>query len=366
MSSAIRIIAEAGVNHDGDLAKAIDLVHAAAEAGADTVKFQVFRAEEVCHPGIPMADYQQANLGIAISQRDMVARYQLPFDNFVTIADEARRVGIAFLASPFGLSSLDFLVREMGQKEIKIASGEITHVPLLVQAGRSAEKLLLSTGASSLGEVERALAYIAFGMNRSPSAVPSGEALMGVWGMPSTQELLRSRVTVLHCVTEYPAPPDQQNLRAIPTLAAAFGTQVGFSDHSVGTNLPSAAVALGATVIEKHLTLDSRATGPDHAASLEPGQFAQMVRELRDVRAALGDGVKRSAPCEERNRRLVRRRIAASRPISADEALSSENLRCLRAAEGLDASQWFQVLGAPAGRTYRFNDPIPDPSSGTA
>ena len=359
MGSDIRIIAEAGVNHDGDLAKAITLVHAAAEAGADTVKFQVFQAEEVCHPRNPMADYQRANLGTSISQRDMVARYQLSYEAFVAIAAEAERSGIAFLASPFGLSSLDFLVRVLGQTEIKVASGEVTHVPLLVQAGRTAEKILLSTGASSLGDVERALTHLAFGMVGPSDEIPTEDELMRLWATPSTQELLRSRVTILHCVTQYPAPPDQHNLIAISTLAAAFGTRVGFSDHSLGTHLPSAAVALGATVIEKHLTLDSSAPGPDHAASLEPKQFQLMVRAIRDTAVALGNGRKVPAKCEEHNRRLVRRRIAASRPIAEGEAFTAGNLHCLRAPDGMEATHWFRVLGTKADRDYRVDDLVP-------
>lgn len=330
------VIAEAGVNHNGDLALARRLVEAAVAAGADAVKFQTFKAADLASAEAPKAAYQQANDG-AGSQRQMLERLELSPEQHHELAAHCRQCGIAFLSTAFGLAELELLL-QLGIGAIKVSSGEITHRPLLeAMAAAAASRNLpvyLSTGMSNLGEVEAALQLFL-------------EA-----GVP------RQQITLLHCLSAYPAPEEQINLRALGTLAAAFGCPVGYSDHTLGLTAPVAAVALGAAVIEKHLTLDTSLPGPDHRASLEPEPFAAMVAAIRSCEQMLGDGRKRPQPAEQNTRQVARRSLRAARPITAGQPFAPEDLICQRPADGLSPMLYPQLLGRPAGRSYRAGEPI--------
>ena len=330
------VIAEVGVNHNGDLDLARRLVEAAAAAGADAVKFQSFKAADLVSVEAPKADYQQANDG-AGSQRQMLERLALCPEQHHELAAHCRQCGIAFLSTAFGLTELELLLNlEIGA--IKVPSGEITHRPLLEGMAAAAVNhslpLYLSTGMSTLGEVEAALQLFL-------------EA-----GLP------RQQITLLHCLSAYPAPEEQINLRALDTLAAAFGCPVGYSDHTLGLTAPVAAVALGAVVIEKHLTLDTNLPGPDHRASLEPEPFAAMVSAIRSCERMLGDGRKQPQPAELNTRQVARRSLHAARPIPAGQPFSPADLVCQRPADGLSPMHYPQLLGRSAPRSYQPGEAI--------
>lgn len=327
------IIAEAGVNHNGDLALAHQLVKAAAEAGADYVKFQTFRAELVISPQAPKADYQLSTTGGQESQLEMVRRLELDEAAHHWLLESCRSAGIRFLSTGFDLPSLQLLNR-LDLDMIKIPSGEVTHVPLLRAAARMGKPLAVSTGMCCLGEVEQTV-----------------EILCSA-GAP------RSSLLLLHCNTEYPTPPEDVNLRAMATLGQALDLPFGYSDHSEGTCVPVAAVALGARLIEKHLTLDRTLPGPDHQASLEPAEFARMVAEIRTIERALGSVVKRPSPSESKNRAIARRSLVAAAPIRQGETFSEQNLACKRPGHGLSPLLWDHLLGRAASRDYAPDDMI--------
>jgi N,N'-diacetyllegionaminate synthase len=332
----IYVIAEAGVNHNGQLALAKQLVEAAAAAGADAVKFQTFSAVDLVTATAPMADYQTRHGGTG-SQLDMLQRLELNHEQHRALAQHCHRCGIAFLSTAFGIPELELLL-ELGIDVIKVPSGEITNRPLLEAMAAAAIRhglpVYLSTGMSTLGEVEAALqVFLENGLQR--------EAL-----------------TLMHCVSAYPAPEDQINLRALNTLVAAFGCPVGYSDHTLGITAAVTAVALGAVVLEKHLTLDVNLSGPDHHASLEPKQFAEMVAAIRSCERMLGDGLKRPQPAEESTRQVSRRSLRASRFIPVGHTYSPEDFVCLRPADGLSPMLYQELLGRPAQRTYNPGEAI--------
>ena len=327
------IIAEAGVNHDGVLADAHAIVDAAADAGADVVKFQTFRADRLVTASAARAAYQVRTTGSDAPQLAMLRALELAPEAHVALAAHAAARGIAFASTAFDSESLDFLAT-LQPPFVKVPSGELTNLPYLRHVAVMGSPVLLSTGMATLGEVEAALdALAAAGCDRT-------------------------RVTVLHCTTEYPAPMPSVNLRALATLRTAFGTAVGYSDHTAGLEIPVAAVALGATVLEKHLTLDRSRPGPDHAASLEPREFAAMVAAVRNVEVALGDGIKRPADGERANARIARRSIVAARAIRAGEPFSADNLAVKRPGTGLSPMRWDDVLGRVATRDYAPDEAI--------
>lgn len=324
------VIAEAGVNHNGDVALAEKLVDAAKAAGADAVKFQTFRAENLASDAAELAPYQSA-AGVREGQKAMLAKLELDENDHRRLQDRARRAGIEFLSTPFDEESADMLER-LGIPRFKIPSGEITNKGLIEHVARKGKPLILSTGMSDLAEVRRAVGWI-----RAVSAAP---------------------LTILHCVTEYPAPVDQVNLLAIATMRDELGLPAGYSDHTLGAEIAIAAAALGAEVIEKHLTLDKTLPGPDHAASLEPAEFAAMVRQIRAVSSALGDGVKRPAPCEEKNLSAARRGLVAVRDLSAGRALERSDLAAKRPATGISPADIGRVLGKPLKRGLRRDEAL--------
>lgn len=353
MTPPVYVIAEAGVNHNGrrDLAEA--LVDAAAEAGADAVKFQTFSADALALASAPKAAYQTRQIGEATSQHAMLKALELPYDWHAPLQARARARGIAFLSTAFDFGSLAFL-ETLDLPFYKVPSGELTNAPLLWRFARSGRPLVVSTGMAILSEVEQALAVICHA--RSHGSEPAG--MDEVWRAYTLAGGRPADVTLLHCTSQYPTPVEEANLSAMGTLAAAFGLPVGYSDHTEGITVPLAAVALGARVIEKHLTLDRALPGPDHAASLEPGDFAAMVRAIRDTTAALGSPVKAPQPGEWDTRRAARQVLVAARPVAAGAAFAREDLTTARAGRGRPAADLWATVGTPAARAYAIGEVI--------
>lgn len=317
------VIAEAGVNHDGDPAVALELVRAAAAAGADAVKFQTFRAAELVTAGAPKARYQAANTGRDDGQLAMLRALELGEDLHRRLQDEARRLGLVFLSTPFDWPSAEMLLR-LGVPGFKLGSGELTNAPFLARIAALGRPLICSSGMGDLDEVEDAAAVI-----RDAGDPPTA------W---------------LHCVSCYPAPEAQSNLRAMDSLRAVLGGPVGMSDHSPGMAVTLAAVARGAQVVEKHLTLDRARPGPDHAASIEPAAFAELVRQLRVVESALGDGIKRPAPCELDTARVARRSLVAARDLPAGALLAAGDLAVKRPGTGIPPVRFAELVGRRLAR----------------
>ncbi|RPE64567.1 N-acetylneuraminate synthase [Tibeticola sediminis] len=322
------VIAEAGVNHNGRLDLALALCDAAKAAGADAVKFQTFRAEDVVTPTAATADYQRTNTG-ATSQFEMIRALELDLEAHARVAAHCAQIGIEFFSTPFSEPAVDELVA-LRVRRLKLPSGELTNRPLLEHAAATGLPLLVSTGMATLEEVHEALGWI--------------RARWAVAGFTTPPSL-----TLLHCTSAYPAPADALNLRAITTLAQATGLPVGYSDHSHGMEAALAAVALGACVIEKHLTLDTALPGPDHRASADPAAFARMVAGIRTVSAMLGDGVKRPQPIEANTRDVARRSIVVVRDLPAGHVLTADDLALRRPGTGLAPA----LLGALPGQRLR-------------
>ena len=315
------IVAEAGVNHNGDVSLAQKLVDSALKAGADAVKFQTFTAEELVTIDAPKAEYQKATTGSAESQFEMIKNLELSRDDFKQLYIYTKTKGIMFLSTPFDRGSVDFLDK-LGVVAFKIPSGEITNSPLLKHIALKRKPIILSTGMATLGEIETALNVL------------SGAGAKDI--------------ILLHCITSYPAQSEDMNLRAMQTLRQAFGYPVGLSDHTLGLTIPVAAVALGASLIEKHFTLDRKLPGPDHRASLEPRELKAMVRAIRDVEKAMGDGIKRLTKEEEVNKLVVRRSLVARVDIPKGAPITEEMLDARRPATGIEPSELKLVVGKVA------------------
>ncbi len=353
----VYVIAEAGVNHNGDPELALELVDAAAEAGADAVKFQTFTAEELVTADAPKARYQTTTTDASQSQFDMIKGLELSKDAHRALLRRSIERGLEFLSTPFDRASLRFLVDDLGLGTVKIGSGEITNGPLLLEAARSARRIILSTGMSTLDEMEDALAVLAFGLSGARTT-PSRSAFAKAYASRRGREALQSAVVILHCTSEYPAPFADVNLRAMATMRDAFGLPVGLSDHSAGIAIPVAAVALDAVVVEKHLTLDREAVGPDHASSLEPGEFANMVAGIRAVEQALGDGVKAARPSEIANIEVCRRSLVTLAAVGAGEPFTVENLGAKRPGGGVSPMELWNWLERRAPRDFQEDEII--------
>lgn len=357
---SVYIIAEAGVNHNGDIELARRLIDMAADAKADAIKFQSFNAGSVVTQAAPKAQYQIDSTGSAQAQIELLRKLELDHQDQRELCEYASTRNIDFLSSPFDSSSLHLLSTELGLKTIKIASGEITNAPLMLDIARNAERIILSTGMSSLADVEHALGVLAFGFVGKISDQPGERSFEQAYASQEGRVALRERVSLLHCTTEYPAPVADVNLSAMRTLSDSFGLPVGYSDHTQGIHISLAAVALGAVVIEKHFTLDRSMEGPDHQASLEPLELARMVREIRDIEAALGDGCKRPADSEWKNRLIARRSLVAATPVRAGEVFTEQNLQSKRPGTGVSPFRYWQVIGRAAGRDYSADELIDD------
>ncbi len=351
----VYIIAEAGVNHNGSLDMALRLVDEAAAAGADAVKFQTFKAARIASASAGKAEYQKRTTDGAESQLAMLKRLELDEPAHLRLMDRCQEKGIAFLSTPFDLESLDLLVK-LGVSWLKIPSGEITNGPLLLAAGKSGLPLVLSTGMADPAEIRAALGVLALGMVGGEE--PGMEAFERAYNSEAGQKALRQRVTLLHCTTEYPAPLEDVNLRAMAFMREAFGLPVGYSDHTEGLAVPTAAVALGACLIEKHFTLDRSLPGPDHKASLEPGDLGRMVEAVRAVELALGRPDKAPAPSELKNRPVARKSLVAARPVARGEVFTPDNLTVKRPGTGISPLRYWEFLGRPADREYAADEVI--------
>lgn len=325
------IIAEAGDNHNGDIELAYKLVDIAVESGADCVKFQTFVTEEVISKNAEKADYQKEFTGVSESQFDMVKKLELSFDQFVDINRYCKKKGIIFLSTAFDLLSIDFL-ETLDMCCWKVPSGEITNLPYLIKIGSLKKDVILSTGMATVDEIRTAV------------------------------DILRSNgslnITILHCNTEYPTPMEDVNLNAMVTIKKLFGTNVGYSDHTLGIEVPIAAVALGARVIEKHFTISRNMKGPDHQASLEPFELKQMVECIRNIEIALGDGEKKPSKSESKNINIARKSIVARAKIAKGEKFTESNLAIKRPGNGLSPMRWFEVLGMVASREFKEDELI--------
>jgi N-acetylneuraminate synthase len=356
MAERTLVIAEAGVNHNGSIKQALALVDVAANAGADIVKFQTFRADKLTTSRAERAAYQIENMNEAGSQQSMLRKLELSQADHHTLCRRCDERSIRFMSTAFDAESLAFL-DSLHMPAIKIPSGDITCAPLLLQAARLGKPLILSTGMSSLADIEAALGVLAFGL--TSAEMPSGRRDFEVaYGSDKGQAALKERVTLLHCVTQYPAPPEAANLRTMGTMAAAFGLPVGYSDHTTGVEVALAAVALGATVIEKHFTLDRGLPGPDHAASLEPDELVSLVRGIRIVEQALGQARKFPVPQEEGNRPIARRSLVAARQVQRGERFTADALDCKRPGTGVSPMEFWDVVGRHATRDYERDDLI--------
>jgi N-acetylneuraminate synthase len=350
------VIAEAGVNHNGKLETALALVDAAADAGADIVKFQTFNASALAGRSAQKADYQQRTTGSSESQLAMLQRLELPQSAHHTLIAHASRRGVEFLSTPFDPASLQFLL-SLKLPRIKIGSGDLTNAPLLHEVAKAGATLILSTGMATLGEVEQALGVLAHGYGASREA-PGIGAFQAAWRDPQARQRLAQRVSLLHCTTEYPCPPNDVNLAAMATMRSAFQLPVGYSDHTDGIEISVAAVAMGATIIEKHLTLDRRAEGPDHAASLEPGDFKRMVSAIRNIEGAIGDGLKTPKDSEIKNVPIARKSLVAARALKAGEVLGPDDIASKRPGSGRPPIDYWSLIGTAAPRPYDTDDPL--------
>ena len=320
------IIAEAGVNHNGNFELAKQLVDKAIEGGADIVKFQTCKAENVISRYADKAEYQKVTTGEADSQLEMVRKLMLTYEEYGKLKEYCDEKGIEFLSTAFDLPSVDYL-HSIGMRRWKIPSGEITNLPLLIKIAKLGEPIIMSTGMSELSEVADAIKVL--------------------------KENGASEITILHCTTEYPAPYEDVNLKAIDTMKETFGLPVGYSDHTKGLEIPVAAVARGACVIEKHFTLDRNMEGPDHKASIEPEELKQMVDMIRHVEVAIGDGVKKVSPSELKNQDIARKSIIAKTAIKAGDVFTEENITTKRPGSGINPMKWFELLGKTAKHDYQ-------------
>jgi N,N'-diacetyllegionaminate synthase len=327
------IIAEAGVNHNGDIELAKQLIDVAAEAGADAVKFQTFKADSLVTRSAKKADYQNLSTDSSESQHEMLRQLELNIDMHHELIEHCAKRKITFLSTGFDIESVE-LLKGLGQKLFKIPSGEITNLPYLRHIGQINKPVILSTGMSTMGDIESAIAVLE----------EAGTA--------------RQNITVLHCTTEYPTPMIEVNLRAMQSIHNAFDVSVGYSDHTQGIEVSIAAVVLGASVIEKHFTLNRNLPGPDHKASLEPAELQAMVTAIRNIEIAMGDGVKRLTPSEIKNKPIARKSVVASKSIKAGETFSAQNLTVKRPGNGLSPMCWDEILGRMASRDYTIDELI--------
>lgn len=327
----VYIIAEAGVNHNGDFNIAKKLIDKAKEVGADAIKFQTFKSENLVSKDAKQADYQKKNLGEETSQYHMLKKLELSYKDFKSLSEYASLIGIDFLSTAFDMDSIDFL-NTLDMKYWKIPSGEIDNLPYLEKIASLKKDVILSTGMSDMSEIKEAIEVL--------------------------QNKGASKISILHCTTEYPAPFEEVNLLAMQEIENKFGVEIGYSDHTKGIEVPIAAVALGAKIIEKHFTLDKNMEGPDHKASLEPDEFEKMVKSIRNVEISLGKGEKAPTKSEMKNKKLVRKSIVAKRAISEGEVFDIENITTKRPSGGISPMKWYSVIGQRAKRKFEKDEMI--------
>ncbi len=352
------IIAEAGVNHNGNLKLAKKLIDVASDAGANAIKFQTFRAKDLVSQKAAKADYQIKNTNPSETHFDMIRKLELSEKDHEILIVHAQKRGIQFLSSPFDMDSLHLLTKKFGLKTIKIPSGEITNAPFLLEVARASKQIILSTGMSTLEEIKIALGILAFGFIEKMGAKPNLNNFKKAFNSKMGQQALKDKVTLLHCTTEYPAPYGDVNLLAMEAMAKIFGLPVGYSDHTLGIHIALAAVARGATIVEKHFTLDRNMPGPDHKASLEPRELHQLVCQIREIEQAMGDGIKRPMASELKNREIARKSLVAAKVIQKGEFFSEENLACKRPGKGISPNAYWETLGKVAKRNYAADEAL--------
>ena len=333
MDNKVFIIAEAGVNHNGSMNIAKKLIDAASKAGADAVKFQTFKTEKLVSVHAKKADYQKKNEVSPESQFDMLKKLELSYSDHIRLITYCKKIGIEFLSTPFDIDSIK-LLNELGLKNFKIPSGEITNLPYLRAIGKLSKKVIMSTGMADIREIKDALEVL----------IESGTS--------------KDNITILHANTEYPTPFEDVNLRAMQTIAKELNVKVGYSDHTLGIEVSIAAVAMGASVIEKHFTLDKSMEGPDHKASLEPDELKKMVQAIRNIEKALGDGIKQPSKSESKNIAVARKSIVAAKDISVDEYFSEDNITTKRPGTGVSPMKWDEIIGQIAIKEYLKDDLI--------
>lgn len=352
------IIAEAGVNHNGDEKLAFKLVDVAHKAGANIVKFQTFKAKNLVTAEAAQADYQVTNTKKQESQLEMLSRLELSWEAHHNLARYCNNLGIEFLSTAFDSESLKFLVNELGIKRLKLPSGELTNAPLVLEHARTGCDIIVSTGMATLAEIESALGVIAFGYTASKDVEPCFEAFQRAYSSEAGQRALKEKVIILHCTTEYPAPMEEINLRAMDTLHQAFGLSAGYSDHSDGIMIPVAAVARGAIVIEKHFTLDKNMEGPDHKASLDPVELEAMIAAIRQVEKALGNSIKAPTVSEIKNKSVARKSLVAAKKITAGESFTFDNLAIKRPGTGMSPYLYWDLINKASANDYSPGDLI--------
>jgi len=351
----VAVIAEAGVNHNGSLGMAQDMIRAAADAGADFVKFQTFIAEKSLRSDVRKARYQAENTGEGGTMLEMVKKFELPLDAFATLAKTAADHGIAFVSTPFDIESVAVLA-DLDIPFLKIPSGEITNPFLMLEMARHQKPIVMSTGMATLAEIEEALGVVAFGYLGGSLSEASPAAFAAARSSGEGRRLLEKNVTILHCTTNYPAPAQDVNLKAMQTIRQAFGLPVGYSDHTLGISVALAAVGMGACAIEKHFTLDRSLPGPDHKASLTPDELASLCREIRTVTTALGDGDKRPMPSEMEVRSLVRKSLVAAAPIATNAKITLAAMTAKRPGTGVSPMDFWRYVGKTASRDMAADD----------
>lgn len=351
------IIAEAGVNHNGSLTKAKRLIDVAAQAGADAVKFQTFLAHRIVSKNAAKAEYQKVTTDETESQLEMIKKLELKESDHRKLIEHCLSRKIQFLSAPFDLESIELLAGTFDLPCLKIPSGEITDAPFLLAAAQSGKNVILSTGMSTLEEIEVALGVLAFGyagLKKRPASADFKKAYCSKRG----RRLLKEKVILLHCTTEYPTPFDEVNLKAMETMRKAFGLPVGLSDHTRGIAVAIAATALEAVVIEKHFTLDHSLPGPDHRASLEPEELKEMIKSIRQVEKALGSSRKNPTASEIKNLRIVRKSIVAAEQIQKGDLYSHLNITCKRPGNGISPMKYWELLDKPSRKKYARDELI--------
>lgn len=352
----VYVIAEAGVNHNGEKDLAFSLVDVAADAGADAVKFQTFNAGKLASKAAPKAAYQKRNTDGSESQQAMLKKLELPKEWHAELQAHARAKGIEFLSTAFDSESLAFLSL-LGMPLFKVPSGELTNFPLIWQFAHTGKPLILSTGMALISEVEAALAVVAHALQTSTE--PSGmDEIWRCWSQAENRLRLQNHVSLLHCTSQYPTVPEEVNLRAMDTLSATFGLPVGYSDHTEGSLIPIAAVARGARIIEKHFTLDRKMPGPDHKASLEPKELTDMVTSIRALEKALGDGAKAPQPSEWDTRAAARQQVVVTKDIAKGAIFTRDDLSTARCGQGVAASELWSMVGKEALRDLSTGEAV--------
>ncbi|MFA6075353.1 MAG: N-acetylneuraminate synthase [Negativicutes bacterium] len=344
-------IAEAGVNHNGSLDIAKKLIEVAADAGADAVKFQTFNTELLVTKTAEKADYQTKLFGESETQYEMLKKLELSREEWGAISEYCKSKKIEFLSTPFDSVSLKFLLKHFDLPFVKIPSGEITNAPFLIEIAQTGKPVILSTGASTIGEIEAALGVLAFGylfQNQPTDSKEFVEAFISSEG----QRRLQEKVVLLHCTSDYPAPFEEVNLNAIDTLRSVFNLEVGYSDHTEGVAIPIAAAVLGAVVVEKHFTLDKNMPGPDHRASANPEELELIIKSIRQVQNSLGDGIKLPMKSETANRSVIRKSLVARKNIAAGEKIDVMNLSIKRPGDGISPMRYWELIGRTSDRNF--------------